>query len=335
MPWTTRPAEPGDHDAIRSLFREVFGYQRNPERDRWLAFDSPDGPIVATIAEDAGHIVGYYALLPTTLRLGGETVLGAQSLDTMTHPDYRGQGMFTRLAIATFDLAASRGIKALYGFPNAASYPGFVRKLNWHHVCDIARWTRVLHPSKLASMPAPVGRTADRLAVSVRSRSKSAVVTNDWPDESELAALIERWRSTDPASCFVDRSVPWMKWRFAEESGRSYRWVRTASAGDRTAVAVWGVREDGHGVLSDVLGVDQAAVDQVVRHVVRQAFDAGLPALHSVTNRPIVARALRKGLFLPRKALPLIVRSMTHQNFRGNIHDPGSWLVSAADIDTY
>lgn len=336
MAWTSRPATADDHGAVRTLFADVFGYQRKAAHDRWLSFDGPDGPIIATVAEDAGSIVGYYALLPTALRLGKEVVAGAQSLDTMTHPDYRGQGMFTRLAIATFDLAADRGVKALYGFPNAASYPGFVRKLNWDHVRDIPRWTRVLSPSRLTSMPRPLARVADRFSRALTPAASERGIAEGMPTEESLEELLERLHGGSPkGSCSVDRSVSWMKWRFSQDSGRAYRWIHTTGQAEGFAVAVWGIREDGHGVLSDVLGFTQDAIDIVVRHAVHQALEAGVPALHSVTNRPMIVKALRRAKFVPRKPLPLITRSMTHENLDGNIHDPESWLVSAADIDTY
>ena len=44
-------------------------------------------------------------------------------MDTMTHPDYQGQGVFTKLAKACYDITAIDGYRVLYGFPNPYSYP--------------------------------------------------------------------------------------------------------------------------------------------------------------------------------------------------------------------
>ncbi|HDL48707.1 MAG TPA: GNAT family N-acetyltransferase [Actinobacteria bacterium] len=333
MPWTMRPATADDHDQIRNLFREVFGYQRADEHDRWLSFENPDGQSIATVAEDRAQIVGCYTLLPTMLRLGKQNVLGAQSLDTMTHPDYRGQGMFTKLAIQTFELAGERGVKALYGYPNEASYPGFVRRLNWDHTGDIPRWTRVLKPSVLRTIPRPIGWSLDAAASLLVPKGDEGAFEGP-PPPSKLAQLITKCFD-QPDICRVARSVEWMNWRFSPASGRRYEWVTAEMDGELAAVAVWGIREDGHGVLTEIMGMDQPAVNIAVARAVRAAYRVGVPALHTVTNEPVAIRALKRARFFTRKPLPLIVRSMTHENLGGNIHNHSAWRVVAADIDTY
>ncbi len=95
---------------------------------------------------DGDRAAGFYTAWPVRLRLGKETVLGAQSMDTMTHPDYRGRGLFIKLAQACYDLAASKGYEVFYGFPNQNSYSGFIRRLNWDHTGDITHWLRPIRP---------------------------------------------------------------------------------------------------------------------------------------------------------------------------------------------
>jgi GNAT superfamily N-acetyltransferase len=56
------------------------------------------------------------------------------SLNTATHPDYQGQGLFTRLAGMTYEAAGAAGYHGVYGVANANSTPGFVRKLGFQLV---------------------------------------------------------------------------------------------------------------------------------------------------------------------------------------------------------
>jgi hypothetical protein len=56
------------------------------------------------------------------------------SLNTATHPDYQGKGLFTKLAAATFEAGAAAGFDGVYGVANANSTPGFVRKLGFQLV---------------------------------------------------------------------------------------------------------------------------------------------------------------------------------------------------------
>src|SRR5262249_11264092 len=59
----------------------------------------------------------------------------AMSCDTMTHPDYQRQGMFVTLAQELYaELAERHGVSTVWGFPNAASHPGFVGRLGWFDI---------------------------------------------------------------------------------------------------------------------------------------------------------------------------------------------------------
>jgi hypothetical protein len=75
----------------------------------------------------------FYGVYPCLVESEGNTYLIAQSGDTMTHPDHQGKGLFTQLALQTYELCKSEGIHFVFGFPNQHSYPGFVKKLGWTH----------------------------------------------------------------------------------------------------------------------------------------------------------------------------------------------------------
>lgn len=92
-PWTIREATIDDVPAINELFYAVFGLHRDDAGMRWKFFQNPSGPALLMVAEDHGRLVGNYALWPVPIRLGPEVVRGAQSIDTMTHADYRRQGI--------------------------------------------------------------------------------------------------------------------------------------------------------------------------------------------------------------------------------------------------
>src|SRR5258707_4259000 len=91
--WRIREAGLGDVEALLRLFEACVGYSRERAHVEWKFFANPFGRPLLVVAEAEDGLVGLYALWPLQLRLGGELVLGAQSLDTMTHPGYLGQSM--------------------------------------------------------------------------------------------------------------------------------------------------------------------------------------------------------------------------------------------------
>jgi len=65
------------------------------------------------------------------MHIQGKDYKVAQSGDTMTAPEHRKKGLFTILAKACYKLAEESGFACVFGFPNANSYPGFAKNLDW------------------------------------------------------------------------------------------------------------------------------------------------------------------------------------------------------------
>ncbi len=140
--WSMRPYKDGDEEGILELWKAVYP-NRGYDREKWLRWwcwmykANPAGEGRIWLAEHDGKIVGQYAVIPVKLKIGNEIILGLQSVDTMTHPDYRRQKMFETLTKKVYDEAEREGIFIVYGFPNQFSYPGFVKKLNWFDIATM------------------------------------------------------------------------------------------------------------------------------------------------------------------------------------------------------
>ncbi|EKU83201.1 GNAT superfamily N-acetyltransferase [Massilia sp. UYP32] len=105
-----------------------------PEYLTWLYAANPDGPAVGMDAWDGERLAAHYVCIPQRAWVEGREALVLLSLNTATHPDYQGKGLFTKLAAATFEAGAAAGFDGVYGVANANSTPGFVRKLGFQLV---------------------------------------------------------------------------------------------------------------------------------------------------------------------------------------------------------
>ncbi|MDQ2803819.1 MAG: GNAT family N-acetyltransferase [Pseudomonadota bacterium] len=139
-----RRFEERDLQGVHLLGRRCFSKDQQMAGDAWRFTDTPAGVVPGMVAVDGDRIVASYTAWPATLYIGGEIVQGAQSRDTMTDPDYRGRGLFVKLASACYEMMQGLGYEVLYGFPNEQSYPGFVRRLNWTHIGDVAVLKRLI-----------------------------------------------------------------------------------------------------------------------------------------------------------------------------------------------
>lgn len=117
--------------AIESLFLSCFGDKLSLELWRWAYLDNPNGEPVATLCYDGDTLVGHYAAIPLSLTAAPEPVKAYLSMTTMVAATHRQHGLFVKLAQETYQLAHTRGIDCVIGFPNAMSTPGFRKRLEW------------------------------------------------------------------------------------------------------------------------------------------------------------------------------------------------------------
>lgn len=100
----------------------------------WLYERNPDGKVVGFDAYDGDRLAAHYACIPARAEVAGKEVCVLLSLNTATHPEYGGQGLFTKLAQRTYEAGTALGFDCVYGVANANSTPGFSRKLGFQIV---------------------------------------------------------------------------------------------------------------------------------------------------------------------------------------------------------
>jgi Acetyltransferase (GNAT) domain len=84
--------------------------------------------------ENDNRIKGLYSSFFIEFLIKGQKKVAAQSIDTLTDINYRGQGLFPKLASDVNKRLAENNTAFIYGFPNSNSAPGFFKKLNWQKI---------------------------------------------------------------------------------------------------------------------------------------------------------------------------------------------------------
>lgn len=107
------------------------GELTNPDFLRWEYEKNPAGPAILSLDKSESTLNAQYVVLPWRFRMYGHETAGSLSLNTMTHPDARGRGLFKQLAMRTYDELESMGVGFTVGFPNRNSAPGFQRSLGF------------------------------------------------------------------------------------------------------------------------------------------------------------------------------------------------------------
>ena len=147
-------ASPAQLHAYADLLNATFGTAKfTPRGLAWRYRDNPAGQVVGADAWDGERLAAHYVTCPLEARIDGGVARGLLSLNTATHPDYQGRGLFTRLAEAAYGLGADAGCGFVLGVANANSTPGFLRKRGFQHVGRLAAGLLLRTPKAFANRP--------------------------------------------------------------------------------------------------------------------------------------------------------------------------------------
>jgi GNAT superfamily N-acetyltransferase len=120
-------------EAYSSLLSKVFNNPKlfTNEYIKWQYADNPDGIIVGFNASLGDSLAAHYVTLPMQAIIRGQKKKGLLSLNTATHPDHQGKGLFVKLADRTYQYAADNGYDFVIGVANQNSVHGFTKKLGF------------------------------------------------------------------------------------------------------------------------------------------------------------------------------------------------------------
>ncbi|WP_367362920.1 GNAT family N-acetyltransferase [Mesotoga sp.] len=149
-----REASPADTDQILALMDEVFSKQqyfastRSRESWNWKYEKNVFGKPIHIVVTSDERIVGFRSFWPWELACRGQVLKAYQPVDTVVHPDYQGQGLFTKLTVKALKQATEIGTDLLFNFPNQNSMPGYL-KLGWNYVAKLPWLVKPLRPFHL------------------------------------------------------------------------------------------------------------------------------------------------------------------------------------------
>lgn len=249
MPYVDiRPATPRDETAILRLLALSLGRAADPrftELYRWKHDQNHFGPSYRWVMVSGSEIVGVRLFMRWRFAGLGRTWAAVRAVDTATHPDHQGKGIFKALTLHALDVAKQDGVDFVFNTPNDQSRPGYL-KMGWEQ-------TETLRP-----MVRPRLRSLRRLVAARVPASHWGEVFRAGVPVADIAGDFGAPDLSAPALTTA-RSPAFARWRYPE-SLLGYRalWVRHE-------LAIVRCRARGpivEAVLADLQGDPRVVVDQ-------------------------------------------------------------------------
>lgn len=340
--WWTRRYAPGDEVALLSLFNRSFGHARSLEHWRWQFEQNPYAPptIVVALRKSDDELVGSHVLMPIALNTAGARVLAGHTLDLVVHEEFRNQGIFRVTACECFEWALERGLRAVIAFPNAQSYPGFVRSLGWSRILDPRRWDlRIGVRRALGGAPWARALTwaPDRvLRAAAAARPPAAASPSvEWLREmpADHDAL---WHECAPRlalSLWKDRE--YLAWRYDRNPDHGFERAVLRDRGRLRGLAVvW--RDHGRAMICELIvprgeaGLGQALVRAVCARAARDGDDRVSCLAH---DDGFLAGCLAGFRVRPAPESVLTGRGLEDGPLDVRVRDGSNWTVTFGDAD--
>lgn len=330
----TRPYVDADEDAVLDLLDLTLGGgpagSRSAAYFRWKHLESPFGRSFMLVAEAGDRIVGLRAFMRWELVAAGRRLRAVRAVDTATHPDHQGRGIFSRLTLEALDALRDQA-DLVFNTPNGKSLPGYL-KMGWRVAGRVPIRIRVRRPLRFA----------------VRARSWRGLVgagpmppvdaprAADVLDERIDDLLAERERRPGIATP-IDRTH--LGWRYGRAPGLDYRAIVLGARDRPDGLAVFRVRARGALVEATVaetivrLGARRSA-SELLRAIGASAQVDHLACSFAPGSSPERA-ARRGGAVRAPGGMTLAVNTLGHDDLEPNPAELRSWALSLGDLEVF
>lgn len=348
-----RPWGPADVPRVLELLTTSLAGGPTGERSAdfftWKHLANPFGASPGLVAEDAaGRLAGVRLFLRWEYTAAGRTVRAVRPVDTATHPDFRGRGVFRRLTLGLLDEVAA-DTELVFNTPNANSLPGYLG-MGWRPAGRVPIAVRPVRPAAFArgvravlarsQAPTPPQDAGARCPLPRAADWLAAPPGGGEPDRSLAELLRERAEADarDPRLATL-RSPGFLRWRYGEAPGLDYRVLTVERAGELAGVAFGRPRRRGpltEFTLSDLVvrPGDRATAARLLRAAARSGCDHVATLLARGTEAR--AAALRSGyLTAPRTGMTLVTRAPG--GGPGPVGDagPAAWRFALGDLEVF
>lgn len=313
-----RPYKKGDETQILELFSLSFGgRQMTLPYWKWRFQDNPAGPGVIELCWDGDLLVAHYAVTNLAMSIYGNIYSAGLSGTTMTHPRYRGRGLFPKLARPTYQRMSTDDMIMVWGFPNALSHPGFNADLSWQDIYEVPMFRLNTESIKI----------------------RSTLLTNK---VCELTVADERFdrfwgKVKNDYDIIVRRDYSFINWRYFLNPIEKYRLVAYLDNEEIQGYAVFKHYENELQVV-DLL-VEKTNIE-VAENLLRFMIAAGLSVnMQSISlwlnvSHPL-HHALEKMGFRPEGPVTYLGGRALKSEFDRSFYDFRRWYFTMSDSDVF
>lgn len=204
-----RESELGDVPQIIEVLKASLGETSSKKTEavwKYKHVDNPFGKSLVLVAEENDEIVGVRAFMRWQWQLGNQLFYAFRAVDTATHPDHQGKGVFKELTLNALEVVKERGDAFIFNTPNSQSLPGYL-KMGWKEVDKLEIRVKLANPLKW-----------------LNNKTGKSYTVNNTCVEDQLANLVSGYNTLKAGEnkCFTLKSPEYLLWRYKNNPLQKY-----------------------------------------------------------------------------------------------------------------
>lgn len=353
--WRLRRYQKGDKDKIIALRKIVFKDEdvdkENIDFWNWEFENNYAGQANVFLAVDNDNVVGHYAVCPSNILIDSKIKKGSIVVDVMTHPEYRFQGMFTKIGRYSLNESGNDGIDFSYGFPiRKTVIPGHL-KVGWKIAFKLPvyvypiNFTKLIYkfiPIKvlaiiLGSLPQCLYTIAEKIRV-VYGKKYIFKVADHFEKSKELEDFIEKTKTQHKIMQY--RNYEFLKWRYNDNKYRKYKiFFAYNNEGEMLGYIV--LRRTVIYGLDCITIIDiqalqckKSVINALLRCAHKYAKNSGAALVGCMINKNIYKQRMLNNFYIKS---PYIFKFIIHPNrdldYENELLKNQNWFITWADTD--
>lgn len=302
----------GDGKELIELFLEVTPeLEVDLKKWRWKYLDNPSKENLIAVYEEDGKMVSEEAIVPLKFYYKGEILKVGHSVDSMTLKEYRGKGIFKKLALLTLKEGKKQGYSFFYGFPNPNSKPIYLNKLNWKLIGSIRRWIFPLNLNFLStkfkvklSFLNPIFKIGKNLIKTKRDFKR----IYDFKNSAKYLQILK-----DRYDMFVLRDEEFLNWRYLKHPYYNYD---IFSDSDNLFVLRLKSIDIKRGSIEEFIFKDEKSFSDMINFAIKYFIDNNIDLVDIwIKEKDPLEKILFKKGFIPYNKKPIIVYPFNNIDF--------------------
>jgi len=300
---------------------------------------------ISWIIDPNDRIAGLYSSFFVDFRVEDSRRIAAQSIDTLTDVNYRGKGLFTKLASDVNKRLAADNTPFIYGFPNSSSAPGFFKKLGWEKIGD-GTVPFLLRPLRLRYFIRQVMKRSSHKVLPLRQftmRHDRIRPMQGFHDPS-VDVLVSKF--LDKTKYAICRDSNYLNWRFMQKPEEQYLVYGYYEAEKLKGFVVFVVKQKHGGNIGYLMELiydpaEPAIGKALLRFATRAMRKTGADLVLAWNFKTSVSRPVFSGNFyfeMPEKlkTIQLFFGACLFDSGieRNSFFDSSNWYISYCDSDT-